>query len=103
MQNRRLGLTKEELHRSLGRDTGLHVPEDHDERHGLAGGEGLSEPREAELGVRRVGCTDASRPAFGGCVDVDGVFRPLSKGLVEDCLVEGNWVAEEGVLTAVQS
>lgn len=93
--------TKKELHRGFRRNASLHIAEDHDERHGLARCEGLSEPREAELGVRRVGGADASGPAFGGCVDADGVFRPLSKRLVEYRLVEGNWVAEEGILTAV--
>lgn len=103
MQNRRLELTKKELHGCLRRDTSLHVSENHDERDGLAGGEGLSEPREAELGVRRVRGTDASGPALGGCVDIDGVFRPLCECLVEYCLVEGNWVAEEGILAAGQT
>lgn len=99
----RLQLTEKELHRSLGRDTSLHVPEDHNERHGLARCEGLSEPRKAELGVRRVGSTDSSGPALGGCVDVDGILCPLRECLVEYCLVEGIRVAEEGVLTAVSS
>lgn len=103
MDNRRLEPTKKELHGSFGRNAGLHVPKDHDERHGLSGGEGLSEPGEAELGVRRVGCADASGAAFGGCVDAYCVFRPLCECLVEYRLVEGVWVAEEGVLTAISS
>lgn len=88
---------------SLRCNSGLHVPEDHDERDGLAGGEGLREPGEAELRVRRVGGADAGGSALGGRVDVDGVFGPLREGLVEYRLVEGVWVAEEGVLTAVQT
>lgn len=103
MHNRGLGLTEEELDRGLGRDASLHVPKDHDEGDGLAGGEGLGEPREAELGVGRVGGTDASSPAFGGCVDVYGVLCPLRECLVEDGLVERDRVAEEGVLTATSS
>lgn len=99
----RLELTEEELYRSLGCHTSLHVPEDHDERDGLAGGEGLREPGEAELRVRRVGGADAGGPALGGRVDVDGVFGPLGECLVEYRLVEGVWVAEEGVLTAILS
>lgn len=102
-QNRQLELTEKELNGSLGSNSGLHVPEDHDERDGLAGGEGLREPGEAELRVRRVGGADAGGPALGGRVDVDGVFGPLGECLVEYRLVEGVWVAEEGVLTAILS
>lgn len=99
-KSRRLGLTEEELNGSLGGDASLHVPKDHDEGDGLARGEGLSEPREAELGVGRVGGADAGGPALGGRVDVDGVLCPLRQCLVEDGLVEGVRVAKEGVLAA---
>lgn len=102
-KSRRLGLTKEELNGSLGRHASLHVPKDHDEGDGLACGEGLSEPREAELGVGRVGGADAGGPALGGRVDVDGVLCPLRQGLVKDGLVEGVRVAKEGVLTAART
>lgn len=98
-----MNLTEKELHGGLRCHTSLHVPKDHDERDGLAGGEGLREPGEAELGVRRVGGADAGGSALGGRVDVDGVFGPLGECLVEYRLVEGVWIAEEGVLTAVSS
>lgn len=96
-----LGPTEKELHGGLGRDARLHVPKDHDERDGLAGGEGLGKPGEAELGVRRVGRADARGAALGGRVDVDGVLRPLRERLVKYCLVEGVRVAEEGILAAI--
>lgn len=98
-----MNLTEKELHGGLRCHTSLRVPKDHDERDGLAGGESLREPGEAELGVRRVGGADADGSALGGRVDVDGVFGPLGECLVEYRLVEGVWIAEEGVLTAVSS
>lgn len=92
--------TEKELHGGLWCDASLHVPKDHDESHGLAGGERLREPGEAKLGIRRVGRAGARGAALGGRVDVDGVLRPLRERLVEDRLVEGVRVAEEGILAA---
>jgi hypothetical protein len=97
-------LAKKELHGGLGRNAGLHVPKDHDKRHRLAGGEGLGQAGEAELRVGPHGGADARRAGPGGYVYADVVFfGPLCECLVEDGLVEGVWVAEEGVLTAVFS
>lgn len=96
--------TEKVLYRQPRRDASLRVTKHHEVCRRLAGEESPRNGRERKLGVRVHGVADLDRATLcrGRYVDVVQ-SRPRCFGLSEHGFVEGDRVAEGGVLAAISS